>query len=118
MIVPFADMLTFAVLFGAAIYYRKNAPTHKRLILLTVINFLPPAIARFPGGLTDAYGPLWFFGVPSLLAILLVIGDTWRNKKLNTPFLFGTIFMIASMWLRLPLSSTPAWLDFATWITS
>jgi len=118
MIVPFADMLTFAVLFGAAIYYRKNAPTHKRLILLTVINFLPPAIARFPGGLTDAYGPLWFFGVPSLLAILLVIGDTWRNKKLNTPFLFGTIFMIASMWLRLPLSSTPAWLNFATWITS
>src|SRR5262245_17661019 len=37
MIVPFFDMLTFAVLFGAAVYYRKNAPTHKRLILLTVI---------------------------------------------------------------------------------
>jgi hypothetical protein len=39
MIVPFADMIVFAVLmFGAAIYYRKNAPTHKRLILLTVIT--------------------------------------------------------------------------------
>ncbi|HVQ55523.1 MAG TPA: hypothetical protein VMS29_02100 [Pyrinomonadaceae bacterium] len=118
MIVPFADMFTFAILFGAAIYYRKNAPAHKRLILLTVINFLPPAIARFPGGLTDSFGPLWFFGVPTVLTLALVIGDTWRNKKLNKPFLFGAVFMIFSMWLRLPLSSTPAWLNFATWITS
>ena len=118
MIVPFFDMLTFAVLFGAAIYYRKNSPTHKRLILLTVINFLPPAIARFPGGLTDSFGPLWFFGVPSVLVIVLVIADTWRNKRLNKPFLFGAVFMIFSMWLRLPLSSTPAWLDFATWLTA
>jgi len=118
MIVPFADMFTFAILFGASIYYRKNAPAHKRLILLTVINFLPPAIARFPGGLTDSFGPLWFFGVPTVLTLALVIGDTWRNKKLNKPFLFGAVFMIFSMWLRLPLSSTPAWLNFATWITS
>jgi hypothetical protein len=117
MIVPFGDMVTFAVLFGAAIYYRKNSPTHKRLILLTVLNFLPPAIARFPGGLTDTYGPLWFFGVPSVLALLLVVGDTWRNKKLNVPFLLGAIFMIASMWLRLPFSNTQAWLNFATWLT-
>jgi hypothetical protein len=118
MIVPFADMIVFAVLFGAAIYYRKNAPTHKRLILLTVINFIPPAIARFPGGLTDAYGPLWFFGVPTVLTLALIIADTWRNKKLNVPFLLGGVFMIASMWLRLPLSNTPAWLNFAAWLTS
>lgn len=118
MIVPFFDMLTFAVLFGAAIYYRKNSPTHKRLILLTVLNFIPPAIARFPGGLTDSFGPLWFFGVPTVLTLVLVIGDTWRNKKLNRPFLFGAVFMIFSMWLRLPLSSTLAWLNFATWLTS
>ncbi len=118
MIVPFADMIVFAVLFGAAIYYRKNAPTHKRLILLTVINFLPPALARFPGGLLEAYGPLWFFGVPTVLTLALVIADTWRNKKLNVPFLCGGIFMIASMWLRLPLSSTQPWLNFAAWITS
>ena len=53
----------FAILFGAAVYYRKNSPNHKRLMLLTMINFLGAAIARFPGGLTNAYGPLWFHGV-------------------------------------------------------
>jgi hypothetical protein len=56
--------------------------------------------------------------LPTVLTLGLVIADTWRNKKLNKPFLFGAVFMIFSMWLRLPLSSTPAWLNFAGWITS
>ncbi len=118
MIVPFGDMFVFAVLFGAAVYYRKNSANHKRLILLTIINFLPPAIARFPGDLTNTFGPLWFYGVPTILTIGLIALDTWRTGKLNKAFLFGGIFMIASMWLRLPLSSTQAWLNFATWVTS
>lgn len=118
LIVPFFDVLVFAVLFGGAIYYRRNAPNHKRLMLLTVINFLPPAIARFPGGLTPAYGPLWFYGVPDLLAITFVIVDTWRNRKLNVVFLAGTIFMIVSQWARLPFSATETWVSFATWLTN
>ncbi len=118
MVVPLGDMVVFAVLFGAAIYYRRNSANHKRLMLLTVLNFLSPAVARFPGGMMEAYGPLWFFGVPTLLTIIFVVGDTWRNKKLNMVFLFGSIFLIASMWIRLPLSTTQAWQNFATWITS
>lgn len=118
MIVPFADMFVFAVLFGAAIYYRKNAANHKRLILLTMINFLPPALARFPGGVMDTFGPLWFFGIPTGLTLVLIALDTWRTGKLNKLFLFGGIFMTASMWLRLPLMSTPAWLRFAAWLIS
>ena len=117
LIVPFFDVLVFAVLFAAAVYYRRNAPNHKRLMLLTVLNFLPAAIARFPFGLTASYGPLWFFGVPDILAIAFVIGDTWRHGKLNKVFLGGAIFLIASHWLRLPLSTTETWLSFATWVT-
>ena len=117
LVVPFFDVIVFAVLFAAAVYYRRNAPNHKRLMLLTVLNFLPPAIARFPFGLTETYGPLWFFGVPDLLAVIFVVVDTWRNKKLNVVFLAGAIFMIASHWLRLPFSGTDLWLGFATWLT-
>ena len=117
LVVPFFDVIVFAVLFAAAVYYRRNAPNHKRLMFLTVLNFVPPAIARFPFGLTEAYGPLWFFGVPDLLAIIFVAVDTWRNRKLNTVFLAGAVFLIASHLLRLPLSTTQAWLSFATWLT-
>jgi hypothetical protein len=117
LIVPFGDVLVFAVLFAAAVYYRRNAPNHKRLMLLTVLNFIPAAIARFPFGLTASYGPLWFFGVPDILAIVFVIADTWKNRKLNKVFLAGAIFLIASHWLRLAVASSPTWLNFATWVT-
>lgn len=117
MIVPFFDMIVFPALFGAALYYRRNAANHKRLMLLTVINFIPAALARFPLGLTEAYGPFWFFGVPDLLAVIFLIVDTWRNRKLNVAFLVGTIFLIVMQWVRLPLSTTPAWHSFAAWVT-
>lgn len=113
MIVPFGDMIVFAVLIAFAIYYRKNAANHKRLILLTVIGFLPPAIARFPGGMTDSFGPLWFFGVPTLIAVALVAVDAWYNRKLNRVFLIGGVLLVAAMWVRLPLSGTRAWLSIA-----
>ncbi|MBK6724928.1 MAG: hypothetical protein IPG58_17185 [Acidobacteria bacterium] len=58
------------------------------------------------------------FGVPTLLTIVFIGADTWRTGKLNKAFLVGGAFLVAAMWLRLPLSSTPLWLDFATWITS
>ncbi len=118
MIVPFGDLIVFAILFAAAIYYRKNAANHKRLILLTVINFLPPALGRFPFGLTETFGPLWFYGVPTLLTLVFLIGDTWKHRRLNKVFLFASVFYIASLWLRLPFSSSQTWLNFATWLAS
>lgn len=117
MVVPMFDLLMFAGLFGGAIYYRKRAPTHRRLMLLTVLNFMPPAVARIPIASLQSLGPLWFFGFPDALALVFVIVDTWRNKKLNWPFLIGTIALIASHPLRLILGSTETWMSFARWVT-
>jgi hypothetical protein len=118
MVVPFFDLIMFAGLFGAAIYYRKRPANHKRLMLLTAINFLPPALGRFPVASIQALGPLFFFGVPTVLAIVLLTYDTWRNKKLNMPFLIGALVLIASYPIRLMLSGTPQWMAFAAWLTS
>ena len=116
--VPFFDLVVFAILFGGAIYLRKRPADHKRLMLLTVINFLPPAVGRFPIASLQALGPLFFFGVPTLIAIGLLIYDTWRNKKLNRAFLVFSLIMIASYPLRIVISSTDAWTRFATWLTT
>jgi len=118
MIVPFGDLIVFSILFGAAMYFRKKAADPNRLIRLSILCRRPTGITRFPGGMTNDFGPLWFFGVPTLLAIVFIGLDTWRTGKLNKAFLVGGVFFVAAMWLRLPLSSTPLWLDFATWITS
>jgi hypothetical protein len=117
MAVPMFDLVLFALFFGAAIYYRKQPANHKRLLLLTVLNFLPPAIARIPIASLQAYGPLYFFGVPTVLAIGLLIYDTWRNGRLNKVFLAGSVILIASYPLRIMLSATEAWTAFAAWLT-
>jgi hypothetical protein len=116
MVVPFADMVVFAILFGAAIYYRRRPADHKRLILLTILSFLPPAIGRLPG--VGAAGPLAFFGIPALLAITILIIDTRNNGRLNKVFLYGAVLLIASYPLRLMLGGTAMWLRFATWLTA
>jgi hypothetical protein len=117
MAIPMFDLVMFAGLFGAAIYYRKQPANHKRLMLLTVLNFLPPSLGRFPVDSVQALGPLFFFGVPAILAVVLLIFDTRSNGKLNRPFLIGAIAMIASYPLRIAFSGTDVWLSFATWVT-
>ncbi len=118
LVVPIFDLLVFAGLFGAAIYYRQRLADHKRLMLLTALNFLPPGLGRFPFASLQALGPLFFFGVPTVLAIAILIYDTWRNRKLNVVFLIGALFMIASFPLRIMISGTDVWMRFATWLTT
>jgi hypothetical protein len=118
MVVPFFDLLMFVILFGGAIYFRTRPAEHKRLMLLTVINFLPPAIARFPFEPFISGGIPVFFGVPAAITILLLAYDTWRNRKLNTVFLVGALLLIASYPVRILLSGTEAWTAFATWLTT
>jgi len=116
LIVPIGDVFVFSVLFAGAVYYRKKAADHKRLILLTVLNFLPPALGRFP--FEFAGTPFFFYGVPDVIAIGLVIIDTWKTGKLNKVFLAGALFMSVSHPLRLAISTTDTWLSFAAWLTS
>ena len=117
MIVPIFDLLMFAILLGGAIYFRKRAAEHKRLMLLTAVNFLPPALARIPAGPLVALGPLWFFGVPTVLALCCVGLDAKRHGRLNGVFLTGTLLLLASYFVRLAIMNTPAWLATAQWLT-
>lgn len=118
LVVPIADLVLFVVFFGGAIYLRKSSPEHKRLMILSAANFLPPATARFPVPSLLALGPVWIFGVPIVLTIAALAYDTWRNRKINKVFLAGSIVLIASFPLRIWIGGTEAWLRFAEWLTS
>jgi hypothetical protein len=118
LIVPLFDLLMFTILFGAAIYYRKKPARHKMLMLLTAINFVPPAIARIPIPALQALGPLWFFGFPSLLALICVGLDARRQGRVNGMFLAGTLLLIGSYVGRLMIMPTSVWMETARWLTS
>lgn len=118
LIVPLVDLAMFAVLFGAAVYYRKKPAFHKSLMLLTAVNFLPPAVARIPIASLQAFGPLWFFGFPAALALLCLGLETWRYGRLNRVFFVGTLLLIASYLVRLMIMGTSTWMGIAGWLTS
>ena len=115
-IVPIGDMLVFAALFGAAIYYRKNAANHKRLMLVTVLNFLPPSIGRLPLAFIPDLGAWWFWGVPAVIAVLFLLVDTWRNERFNRVFAAAIALLVLSGPVRLFIARTEAWTQFAGWI--
>ena len=115
LIVPLGDVFVFAILFAGAIYYRKNARNHKRLMLLTVLNFLPPALGRFP--FIFASAPPFFWGIPDLIAVACLAYDTWRTRKLNKVFLAGVLLMILSHVVRLTMADSAQWLRIAEWLT-
>ncbi len=118
MIVPLFDLLMFALFFGAAIYYRRQAAPHKSLMLLTGVNFLPPALARIPIAALQASGPLWFFGVPTAVAALCLVLDARHHGRVNRTFAIGIAALVVSYVLRLVLMSTGTWLRLADWLTT
>lgn len=117
-VVPVGSMINFAILFFAAIYYRKDPAAHKRLMLLTVVNFLGPSIGRLPLPFIPELGAWWFYGVPYLIAAILLAADTYRTGKLNRAFAAGVILLILTGPIELALARTAAWTQLATWMVS
>ena len=116
-IVPVGDMIVFAVLFAAAVYFRKRAAEHKRLMLVTVVMFLGPSIGRLPLPFIPTLGAIWFFGVPAMIGIILFVLDTYRNGRMNKVFAAAMAFAVVSGPVRLLIARTDTWTQFAAYLT-
>lgn len=116
MAVPMFDLVMMVILVGGAIYYRRQPANHKRLMLLAVINLLPPAIARLPIPGLAVLGPLFFFGLPTLLTLIALVYDRWHSGSFNRVFVIGSVLLIASYPIRLMIAGTDAWMRFAQWL--
>jgi hypothetical protein len=117
-IVPLGDLLLFMLFFGGAIAYRRKPATHKRLMLLTVLNFLPPSVGRLPFATVQASPVPWLLGIIVGIVALCVALDLWRLRRVNWLFVAGAILLIASFPIRIALMTTPTWVRFATWFAS
>ena len=113
LVVPLGDMVIFAILIGAALYYRRRLDIHKRLMLLAAINLLVPAIARIPVSFIAHGGPLAFFGLADLVLTGFVLFDVIRHRRLHPAFLWGGLLIVVAQPLRILLAGTSAWTTFA-----
>ncbi len=115
--IPLVDMMVFAVLVTAAVYYRHRAEAHKRLMTLSMISLLAAPIARMTF-LPLPPGPPTFFGLADLFIVAIVVYDLSTRGKLHPATIGGGLLIVTSQPLRLIISGTAPWLAFASWLTS
>ena len=114
--VPIFDMLLFAPLVTAGVYFRRRPEMHKRLMLLATVSLMAAAAARLPGALPTA-GPLFYFAVVDLLVLLGVLYDLATRRRVHPAYIWGGLLILVSQPLRLALSGTSACLAFADMLT-
>ena len=105
-----SDLLFFVGFLGAAIYYRKNPVEHKALMLMTAINFLPPALGRL-SPVPPQYAILWWVGIPSLIAIGCLLWNWKRHGKLNRVFTIAVLLLVLGYPVRIYVAGTQVWHD-------
>ena len=115
--IPLFDMVVFAILVSAGIYFRHRAEAHKRLMTLSMISLLAAPIARMTF-LPLPPGPPTFFGLSDLFIVALVVYDLSTRGKIHPATIWGGLLIVASQPLRLMISGTAPWLAFASWLTS
>ena len=113
--VPVADLVIFSTLVGGGLYFRRRPDTHRRLMLVSTISILTPAIARLPGVI--AGGPLAFFALTDLFVVAGLVYDKATRGRVHPAFWWAGGLLLASQVGRLAISGTSAWLAFATWLT-
>ena len=116
--IPLGDMLVFALLVGAGLYFRSRSDIHRRLMLLSCVGILTAAIARIPIDFIQAGGMPMFFGLTDLVALSCVAYDTVKHRRLHPAFGWGALLIVASQPLRFMLTATPAWQQFASWLVN
>ena len=113
--VPLFDMALFAAFTALAIAKRRDAQSHKRWMLLATVNLVTAAIARWP--MIGALGPPAYFGLTDLFIIALAVWDFRTRGRLHPVTLWGGLLTLISQPLRLVVSGTSAWLEFARFAT-
>jgi hypothetical protein len=84
--------------------------------VIATLNLLAAAVARWP--VASSYGPPAFFGLTDLLLVPLAVWDFRSRGRLHPVTLWGGLLLICSQPLRLIVSGTAAWLEFARWAVS
>jgi hypothetical protein len=90
---PFNDMLTFAIAFGLAMYWRRRPEFHRRLMLLATCCLTGAAFARFP---TNMVPDSAFYACVDLLILLGVLRDLIVLKRVHAVYRYGLPLMATS----------------------
>ena len=116
-ILPFQELVVFAILVGAALWFRKRGDYHKRLILLGTIALIPAATTRpfLPGSLPNI---LMMFGLAETgFVVALGLHDRRMLGHFHVATVWGGALLLLAAVSRTLVAGTNAWLALAKSLT-
>jgi hypothetical protein len=115
---PMLSLVLFPVLFAAAIHFRRDAATHKRLMLLGTIMIARAGFTRLMHmvGLETSYFRVDAATYLFLLVPLLAF-DVARLGKLHPATVWGTALLLIRHPLQGLIAYSDWWQRLAAWLT-
>jgi hypothetical protein len=105
---PLFSMVAFAALVAAAIRFRRDLQTHKRLMLLATISILDAAVLRLP--LAIIRSSTWaYLPATDLFLVAAVLYDLTTRGRVHPAYIWGCLFIVIEQTLRIPVGETELW---------
>jgi hypothetical protein len=118
---PLLGLILFGAFFAAAIWFRRDPGTHKRLMLLSTLFIVPAGmlrIMRFAGVEPSVYALLYEFATYALVLGPCVIYDWVRLRRIHRATLWGGAILILRHPLHFAVAYTEGWQKAAAWLTA
>jgi hypothetical protein len=106
------ELLLFAALTSWALLARRDAASHKRLMILGTMALLGPAIDRWP----IPHGVLFTLGVYFCLPLLVVAYDLWSHRRIHRSTAVAYAMIAVVTLTVLPVSRLGFWQQVIAWI--
>jgi len=106
LIIPFYDMLAFAVCIGLAIYWRQRPEHHRRLVLIATCVLLDAAVGRF----AYIFDNNLFYPCLDLVIVFGVVRDLMVDRRVHKVYVYALPLLIVSQGLAVYIwRSNPSW---------
>jgi hypothetical protein len=116
---PLLSLVLFPLFVAAAIRFRRDAATHKRLMWLSTLLFMGAPLTRLLSMAGIQLTPYLHHLVMYLLLLVpLLVYDLWRYRRLHPATLWGGLVLLVRHPVHEWIAFTPEWQSIAAAITS
>ena len=114
--VTFFSMQAFGIIVALGLLKRREAESHKRLMLLSSAAILEAAIGRLPLDFIVWTAPLSFYLGADLVILAGILHDRSVRGRVHPVWVWGGGALVASQVLRVAIMHSEPWLGFAHWV--
>jgi hypothetical protein len=111
--ITFFSMQAFGIIVLTAILKRRDAETHKRLMLLSSAAILEAAFGRLPLHIIELAAPVSFYVGSELIILAGIVYDRSTRGRVHSVWSWGGGALVVSQVFRVAIMQTAPWLAFA-----